>query len=91
MWSSATEVEGQRQGPIAAMQIQGSAQELVREPTPQQLRDGDGQNTGLMLLVQLLASRYAPLETENVSQSISEFLSFRRMPGEPVDSVLCAL
>ena len=76
LWSSSTEVDGQRQGPIAAMQIQGSARELVRELTPQQLRDGNGQDTGLMLLVQLLANRYAPLETENVTKSISEFLSW---------------
>ena len=88
LWSSATEVDGYRQGPIAAMQIQGSARELVRELTPQQLRDGDGQNTGLMLLVQLLANRYAPLGTEDVTKSIGEFLNFKRMPNESIDSVL---
>ena len=92
--ASASDLEPQRHGPIAALQIQGSARELVRELTPQQLQHGDfdpitGQQlTGLMLLVQVLARRYAPLEAENTTKSISEFLSFRRLPNEPIDSTL---
>ena len=38
LWSSATEIDPRRQGPVAALQVQGSAKELVREMTPQQLR-----------------------------------------------------
>ncbi|CAK9100705.1 unnamed protein product, partial [Durusdinium trenchii] len=74
--------------------VQGSAKELIRELTPQQLQHGDvdpntGQQlTGLMLLVAVLARRYAPLEAENTTKSIAEFLSFRRQPGEAIDSVL---
>ena len=41
LWSSATEIDPARQGPIAALQVQGSAKELVRELTPVQLREGD--------------------------------------------------
>ncbi|CAJ1411392.1 unnamed protein product [Effrenium voratum] len=94
LWSSATEIDPRRQGPVAALQVQGSAKELVREITPQLLRDGDvdqltGQHlTGLMLLVTVLARRYAPLDAENSTKAISEFLGFRRMPGETVDGVL---
>ena len=83
-----------RHGPVAALQVQGSAKELIRELTPQQLQHGDvdpntGQQlTGLMLLVAVLARRYAPLEAENTTKSIAEFLSFRRQPGEAIDSVL---
>ena len=94
LWSSATEIDPRRQGPVAALQVQGSAKELVKEITPQQLRDGDvdqltGQHlTGLMLLVTVLARRYAPLDAENSTKAISEFLGFRRMPGETVDGVL---
>ena len=94
LWSSATEIEPARQGPIAALQVQGSAKELVRELTPMQLRDGDvdqmtGQQvTGLTLLVTVLARRYAPLEAENCTRSISEFLQFRRAPNESIDNVL---
>ena len=94
LWSSATEIDPARQGPITALQVQGSAKELVRELTPMQLRDGDvdqmtGQHvTGLTLLVTVLARRYAPLEAENCTRSISEFLQFRRAPNESIDNVL---
>ena len=46
------------------------------------------QLTGLMLLVTVLARRYAPLEAENTTKSIAEFLAFRRQPGETIDSLL---
>ena len=94
LWASATELEPNRHGPIAALQVQGSAKELIRELTPQQLQHGDidpvtGQQlTVLMLLVIVLARRYAPLEAENTTKSIAEFLSFRRQPGETIDSLL---
>ena len=94
LWASATELDPARHGPIAALQVQGSAKELIRELTPQQLQHGDidpmtGQQlTGLMLLVTVLACRYAPLEAENTTKSIAEFLSFRRQPGETIDSLL---
>lgn len=94
LWASASDLDPIRHGPVAALQVQGTARELVRELTPHQLQHGDvdpssGQQlTGLMLLVTVLARRYAPLETENTTKSISEFLSFRRMPGEGIDSVL---
>lgn len=41
-----------------------------------------------MLLVHVLARRYAPLEAQNTTKSISEFLSFKRLPGETMESVL---
>jgi hypothetical protein len=77
------------------LQVQGSAKEFIRELMPQQLQLGDvdpatGQQlTGLMLLVTVLARRYAPLEAENTTKSIAEFLSFRRQPGET--SIACWL
>ena len=94
LWASASDLDPIRHGPVAALQVQGTAKELVRELTPQQLQQGDidpqtGQHyTGLMLLVNVLARRYAPLEAENTTKSISEFLSFKRLPGETIDSVL---
>ena len=94
LWASASDLDPIRHGPVAALQGQGTAKELVRELTPQQLQQGDidpqtGQHyTGLMLLVKLLARRCAPLEAENTTKSISEFFSFKRLPGETIDSVL---
>ena len=94
LWASASDLDPVRHGPVAALQVQGTAKELIRELTPQQLQHGDidpmtGQQlTGLMLLVTVLARRYAPLEAENTTKSIAEFLAFRRQPGETIDSLL---
>ena len=94
LWASASDLDPVRHGPVAALQVQGTAKELIRELTPQQLQHGDtdpatGQQlTGLMLLVTVLARRYAPLEAENTTKSIAEFLAFRRQPGETIDALL---
>ena len=94
LWSSATDLEPQRLGPIAALQVNGSARDLVRELTPEQLAHGiqdaqTGQHiTGLMVLVRTLIQRYAPLENEVSTRAVSEFLQFARIPGETVDSLL---
>ena len=94
LWSTATEIPVERQAAIAALQITGSARELIREIPPEQLRDGwvDPQTqqhlTGLMVLVQHLARRYAPMEQEASTKAISELLNFIRMPGESMDELL---
>ena len=94
LWSTATDVEPQRMGAIAALQVSGSAKELVRELAPEQLANGvvdpqTGQHvTGLMLLVQTLARRYAPLDGEASTKAVSDFLNFNRLPGESVDALL---
>ena len=94
LWSSATDLDHRRLGPIAALQVTGSAKELVRELTPEQLSNGvvdpqTGQHiTGLMLLVRTLATRYAPLDQEASTRSVSEFLNFAKLPGEGIDALL---
>ena len=94
LWSTATDVEAQRMGAIAALQVSGSAKELVRELAPEQLANGivdpqTGQHvTGLMLLVRTLAQRYAPLEGEVSTKAVSDFLNFSRIPGEAIDALL---
>ncbi|CAE7553939.1 RE2 [Symbiodinium sp. CCMP2456] len=94
LWSSATDLDHRRLGPIAALQVTGSAKELVRELTPEQLSNGvvdpqTGQHiTGLMLLVRTLAQRYAPLDQEASTRSVSEFLNFAKLPGEGIDALL---
>ena len=75
-----------------ALQVQGFRKELICELTPQQVQFGDvdkatGQQLTGLLLVTVLARRYAPLEAENTTKSIAEFLSFRRQPGETSDSL----
>ena len=94
LWASATDVEAARQGAIAAMQITGSAKELVREIPPEHLAQGawdqqTGQHiTGLMLLVTTLARRYSPLDGEAQTRAVSDFLNFNRLPGESIDAFL---
>ena len=94
LWASATDVEAVRQGAIAAMQVTGSAKELVREIPPEQLAQGvvdaqTGQHmTGLMLLVQTLARRYSPLDGEAQTRAVSDFLNFQRLAQENVDAFL---
>ena len=71
-------MEAERQGAAVALQISGVARELVREIPAQQLRDGIHENgqhiPGLMLLCRTLAQRFAPLETELQTKSMSELL-----------------
>ena len=94
LWSSATDMDVQRWGPVAALQVTGSARELVRELTPEVLSHGivdpqTGQHiSGLMVLVQTLAQRYAPLEQEVSTKSVAEFMAFAKLPNESVDSML---
>ena len=93
LWSTATDLEVHRLGPIAALQISGSARELVREIPPEHLahgiQDQQGQHTtGLMLLVRTLANRYALLDQEAITKAIGEFMAFARLPNEPVDALL---
>ena len=82
LWSSATDLEAHRLGPVAALQVTGSAKELVRELAPDHLANGihdpqTGQHiTGLMLLVRTLATRYAPLDQEASTKAVGEFLNF---------------
>ncbi|OLP76419.1 hypothetical protein AK812_SmicGene43651 [Symbiodinium microadriaticum] len=94
LWSSATDLEAHRLGPVAALQVTGSAKELVRELAPDHLANGihdpqTGQHiTGLMLLVSTLATRYAPLDQEASTKAVGEFLNFSKLPNEAVDALL---
>ena len=94
LWAGATDLEPHRLGPIAALQISGSAKELVREIGPDMLANGmvdpqTGQHiSGLMVLVRTLAQRYAPLDAEVSTRSVSAFLNFQILPGESIDEVL---
>ena len=80
--------------PFPSLQVTGSAKELVREIPPDQLANGGvdpvngNQVTGLMMLVQTLARRYLPLEQEQSTRAISDFMNFDRIPGESVDALL---
>ena len=89
MWSSATDVEVERQGPAVAPQITGVARDLIREINPQHLRDGIHENgvhiPGIMLVCRTLANHFAPLESELQTRAMAELMNFARMGHETID------
>ena len=92
MWSTATDLEPERQAAAVALQVTGAARELIREIPARQLRDGVYENgvhtPGLYLLCRTLANHYAPLEAELQTRSMAELMQFSRMGNETIDSCL---
>lgn len=94
LWSAATDLEGARQGPVAALQISGAARDLVREIPPNVLQNGridpqtGAHTSGLMVLAETLIQRYAPLDAEVATRSVSELINIRKMQGESTDAFL---
>ena len=93
LWSASTDVEPQRQGPMAALQITGMARDLVREIPPHILRDGQVDQagvhtTGLMILAQNLTNRFMPMEAELATRALAELMSFARLNDETLDACL---
>ena len=97
LWSVATDVDADKQGPCAALRVGGSAKELVREldvnvlANGMFLQDANGnlvQTGGLECLIRAISRRYAPLEQELEIHVISEILQFKRSPGEDTDGVV---
>jgi hypothetical protein len=97
LWSVGTDVDANKQGPVVALRIGGSAKELIRELDVNVLANGgvfpDAQNnpvqlTGLECLIRAMQRRYGPLEQELEIFCISEMLHFSRHQGEDTDSVV---
>ena len=86
VWSAATDVQVERQAAAAVLQIHGMARDLVREIPAGQLRDGIWEGNihvpGLMLVCRTLAQRFAPLESEIQTRTMSEMMNFQRLPSE---------
>ena len=97
LWSVATDTDANRQGPVAAQRIGGTAKELIRELDMNVLvhgmafADANGNpvpHTGLECLIRALSRRYAPLAQEVEVHCIAEILQFKRSPGEDSDAVI---
>ena len=94
LWSASTDIDVHRQGPIAALQISGSARELVREIPPNVLQNGrvdpqtGNQVAGVMVLAETLVQRYAPLEAETAARAVSELMNFKKLHSETTDGFL---
>ena len=98
MWSLATDVPQNQQGPAIVLRLGGLARQLAREVDPNiiangqvlDLNDGNGPQpqTGVTVLLRGLARRFAALDVENSIKAIAELMSFRRQAGESVDQTL---
>ena len=98
LWSAATELPPERQGPAVALRVGGSAHDLMREVDPQTLVHGtldqdpatgaQVQLSGVDYIVRSLRRRFAPLEQEVQLASLDDVFRFRRKAAESVDELL---
>ena len=97
LWSLATEVPEQRQGPLAVLQLGGMARVLGREMAHNDLvfgrqeMDQNGnrnQITGIALLLRNLLQRFGELDQEQSARILSQLLEFKRNPSEGIDAVM---
>ena len=93
LWSIATDMDIMRQGPAVAMQMTGAAKLRVSQILEMDngllmLQRGNGEMTGLMLLLQNIGDKFAPLEVELSTRAMHDMMSFRRNPGESIDTLL---
>ena len=97
-WASGTDLGYQQIATQVASRLGGIAREMAREIDINVLRDGclhdfqDGngprQVSGLEYLLEGLKSRFAPLGDETSMRALSNFMKFKREPGENIDQVL---
>ena len=84
-----------RQGPAAAMQLTGAAKLVSRQLIETadgllRLQQGDQDNigisrTGLMILLEALGARFAPLEAELTTRAMQDLMNFHRNNSEGID------
>ena len=98
LWVAATDMDANRQGPAIAMRLGGDARQLAHEIGVQELAQGRArldangqveQITGVQVLLEALAVRYAPLQQEEQLAAIAAIMGFRRLQGESTDDI-CA-
>jgi hypothetical protein len=98
LWSGASDLAQEKQGPAVALRLHGAARQVAREMDYDRLVNGTwgadqhGQaiqlRTGLEDLVQMLSTRFAPLPQESQIFAISELFSFRKSGGENIDEAI---
>jgi hypothetical protein len=69
LWSLATDMDMFKQGPAVSMQLTGEAKNRVSQIVEGEgglllLQRGNGQMTSLMVLLQNIGQKFAPLEVE---------------------------
>ena len=97
-WAAATDLEANKQGPAAVLQLGGLARQMAREMNQAELANGrqevdpnNGQPvhvSGLALLLRQLLRRFGAMDEEQGIHAIAEFIGFRRLPHESIDSTI---
>ena len=92
LWALATDLQPHQLAPAVVLRLQGSAREVARELSPQELVNGgmvDGrQLDALSYLINGLQTRFAPLAEETALRAISELTGFSRRSGERTDELI---
>ena len=94
LWSVASDLDASRKAAMLVMQLSGGAQELARSYPPQVLIHGGNINgqpvDPLTFVIHGLSERFAALGEELRLGSITELLSFARLPHkqERIDEIL---
>ncbi len=92
IWIMLTDLQPHQQCAAIIMKLGGSAREMARMISPQEMMQG-GIQAGVMVdpvtyLLTALHLRYSPLEEESRITTMSEMLAFSRLPGEGINSLL---
>ena len=95
MWAASTELAIELRGPALVLRLSGAARDVCRTLDPAMaaygtmidLNDGAGprQFSGLACILRGLSKEFAPLDYENAIATMSDLLSFRRLPSETID------
>jgi hypothetical protein len=97
LWALATDLQPHQLAAAVVLRLGGVARDIARDLTPQQLAAGGQVNMpgqgmvnldGLGFLMHGLETRFGPLAEETNLISMTERMTFRRIPSEPTDSLL---
>ena len=92
IWVMLTDLQFHQQCAAIVMRRGGSARELARMISPQEMMNGGMQNGAMLdtvsFLLSALHARFMALEEESRLTAMTEMLAFARRPGESINSLL---
>ena len=92
IWVMLTDLQPHQQCAAIVMRLGGSAREMARMITPQEMVNGGVQNgvavDPVTYLMGALHQRFSALEEESRLTCMTEMLAFARRPGETINSLL---
>ncbi len=92
LWVMLTDLQPHQQCAVITMRLGGSAREMARMITPQEMMFGGARNgvnmDPMTYLLGALQLRFADLEEESRLSSMTEMLAFTRRTGESINALL---